>query len=193
MTPKALLILLINFVLSFFCGLATRNKHKAISKPANCVTEILKKNRNSPCKFVLWKGNICSAYLTVILADIAGGIYTSKEIHYWYEGACSWLKPDYAANQIPVSGKGSFYSSLCSLVIAASWQILIIERASLLYCKITSVLWLYTILQKEIYAHNSHWAAVTLPWINDTSITVTNISTERKISYKGICKLLFIH
>lgn len=50
-----------------------------------------------------------------------------------------------------------------------------------------------TILQKEIYAHNSHWAAVILPWINDTSIILTNISTERKISYKGICKLLFIH
>ena len=146
MAPKALLILLISFVLLFFCGLTRRNKHKVISKPANCVT--VKKNRNSPCKLSLWEGNIISsACLTIILTETAGAIYTNKEIHYWYEQACSWLKPDYAANQIPVSGKGSLYSSLRSLVIAASWQILIIERLSLLYFKITSVLWPYTILQ----------------------------------------------
>lgn len=132
---KSLLILLTSFVLTFFCGLAWRNKHRAISKLLT-VTQILKKNRNSLCRSVLWKGNIISsACFTIIFADIAGGIYTSMEICYWCSGACSWLKPDYAANQIPVSGKGSFYSPLCSLVIAAPWQILIIERASLLYCK----------------------------------------------------------
>lgn len=95
MTQKAVLILITSFVLSIFCGLARRNKHKATNKPANCATDILKKDRNSPCKFMSWKGNIFStAYLTIILAVIAGGIYTSKEIHYWYEGACSRLKPE---------------------------------------------------------------------------------------------------